>query len=75
MRWAAVFAAVAVSDAIWTLWIASVAAHRPIVAGLASAALVLCGAFVTRSYVSDKRYLLPAVLGAYVGTWLSVHHG
>jgi hypothetical protein len=53
----------------------AVAAGLPALAGLASAAIILTGAFVTLAYVQDRRYLLPAVLGAFAGTYLSVALG
>jgi len=71
----AVFLAVALSDALWSAWITAVGRHQPALAGIASAGLVLCGAFVTMAYIGDRRYLLPAVMGAFVGTYLSVAHG
>jgi len=72
MRWCAVFLAVALADALWSLYMLAVAAREPVVAGCYSAGIVLAGAFVTVQYVKDRRYLLPAVLGAFVGTYLSV---
>jgi hypothetical protein len=75
VKWLAVFAAVAIADALWTAWMRAVAAGLPALAGLASAAIILTGAFVTLAYVQDRRYLLPAVLGAFAGTYLSVALG
>jgi hypothetical protein len=75
VKWLAVFLAVAFADALWTGWMRAVAAGLPALAGLASAAIILTGAFVTLAYVQDRRYLLPAVLGAFAGTYLSVALG
>lgn len=75
MKWLGVFLAVALADALWTGWMRSVAAHAPLAAGAYSAAIILTGAYVTLAYVQDRRYLLPAALGAFAGTYLSVSLG
>lgn len=75
MKALAVFLAVALADAAWSLYMLAVAAHRPFAAAGYSAGIVVMGAFVTVAYVKDRRYLLPAALGAFVGTYLSVLHG
>lgn len=72
MRAVAVFLAVAVADWLWSQWIASVGDKHAVMAGAYSAAIVLVGAYVTCSYMKDRVYLIPAVLGAFVGTYLSV---
>jgi hypothetical protein len=37
--------------------------------------LICCGAFVTVAYVQDRWQLIPASVGAFVGTYLSVRYG
>lgn len=73
MRHVAVFLAVAVADWFWTKYTLAVSAGLALEAGGYSAAIVVVGGFVTLSYVKDRRYLLPAALGAFLGTALSVH--
>ena len=75
MKSLAVGLAVALADGLWALWIGAVAANRPILAGVYSVGLICCGAFVTVAYVQDRRQLLPASIGAFVGTYLSVRYG
>ena len=70
-----VFVAVAAVDALWSLWIGSVGGHHAAQAGAYATLLLLAGAFVTLSYVRDRRLLLPAALGAFIGTYLSVRFG
>jgi hypothetical protein len=72
MRYIAVFFAVAFADWLWTRYIVTAAAGQALPAASYSAAIVVVGAFVTLSYVKDRRYLIPATIGAFVGTWLSV---
>ena len=71
-RGVAVFLAVALTDSLWTGWIRAASDGSALPAASYSALIVLVGAFVTCSYVKDRIYLIPAVLGAFVGTWLSV---
>jgi hypothetical protein len=70
-----VFLAVALADGLWTLYIVAAAARLPLPAALYSTGIVLTGAFVTLAYVRDRWYLLPAALGAFAGTYLSVLYG
>jgi hypothetical protein len=37
-----------------------------------AAGIVVVSAFVTLAYVRDRIYIIPAVVGAWVGTYLSV---
>lgn len=67
--------AVALADSLWAFYIQAVGAGRPALSGAYSAAIVLCGAFVTLALVRDRRYLVSAVLGAFGGTYLSVRYG
>lgn len=75
MRWLGVFVAVGVVDYIWTVWSAAVARHQATRAALAASALIGCTGVVTTAYVADPWLLVPAALGAFVGTWLSVARG
>jgi hypothetical protein len=75
MRWLAVFLAVALSDALWTAYIRAVTRQAPALAACYSAGLVGLGAVVTLSVVADARAVLPAMLGAFAGTWLVARRG
>ena len=74
-RAVAVFLAVALTDSLWTSWIRAASSGEPFWAALYSALIVLVGAYVTMAYVRDRIYILPAILGAFVGTYLSVLRG
>lgn len=75
MKSLAVCCAVALADGLWALWMGAVAAGHPVAAGLYSVGLICCGAFVTVAYVQDRWQLIPASVGAFVGTYLSVRYG
>lgn len=67
-----VFLAVAIVDIFWTQYIIAAQNHRFLQAGLYSLLIILIGAFSTRSYVHDGMMVIPAALGAFVGTALTV---
>lgn len=67
-----VFIATSIADYIWSEWMSAVADARPIRAGLYSMGTILCGSFVIMSYVQNPKYLIPACIGAFIGTYISV---
>lgn len=68
----AYFVAAVVLDFAWAIYIRRVAAGDPWGGGIASAAALVLGGFIARGYVRDWRHLVPAALGAFVGTALCV---
>ena len=64
--------AVGISDFIWTKYMASVAAHAALQASTWSTLLIAAGAYVTLSYVEDKRLVIAACLGAFLGTYFGI---
>lgn len=67
-----VFLSVALVDVFWTRYFQSVAEKGATKAGLYSSLIILIGAFSTRSYVHDGWLVIPAALGAFVGTYFTV---
>lgn len=72
MQAALVFLALCAVDCCWTFYIAKVGEGRALAAATWSALIMVCGAFATISYLEDKRLLLAAIAGAWVGTYLTV---
>jgi len=72
VRHLAVFLSAALLDAVWTLTVRMVADKRAVAAAVYSALTIGLGAFTTISFVSDPRYVVAAVLGGFVGTYLTV---
>jgi hypothetical protein len=68
----AVIGATAISDFVWARYIASISLGGPMVAGLWAAATIVLGAYIVVSYVGDRRLILPAGIGAFIGTYLAV---
>lgn len=64
--------ATGVSDYIWARYISTVANADSIVAANWSFLTIALGALVVVSYVDDRRLIIPAAIGAWIGTYLAV---
>lgn len=74
MRWwraVTVFLALAVADATWVFYIRAIANEQHWYAAGIAVVLLVVGAYATVSYVEDKRMIVPAAVGAFVGTLLT----
>ena len=69
-----VFIAMAIADVCWTLYFISVDERKSVVAGLWGSAIYLCGAFGVLSYTQDKTLIIAAVLGSFLGTYLTIEY-
>lgn len=65
-----VFGAVALSDAIWARYISAVSSSGKLEASGWSVVVIALGAYVVVQYVEDRRLVLPAMVGAFIGTYL-----
>lgn len=59
-------------DYVWARYISTVADSQRFEASLWSAVVVVLGALVVTSYVDDRRLILPAGIGAWIGTYLAL---
>lgn len=67
-----VFAAIAFVDALWTIYIKAIQHNAPFRAAMASGAIYALGAYAILAFTESPVYLIPACLGAIVGTGLVV---
>lgn len=67
-----VFLAMFATDMMWAMYTRQVADRKPLAAAAASVGLLVMGALVTLSYVTNPILLLPAAAGGFAGTWLAV---
>lgn len=72
MSYLFVFLVMALLDFCWARYIIYINGKRPVLAGSWSAAITLGSAMVVVSYGQNHLLIIPAVVGAFVGTWLSV---
>jgi hypothetical protein len=61
-----------VVDICWTMFMIEVDKRKSVMSGIWAMGILLCGAFVTTEYVTDHRYIIPALIGSFIGTWGSV---
>jgi len=69
-----VFLAMAIADVCWTYYFIKIDERKSISAGIWGSAVYLCGAFGVLSYTEDKTLIIAAILGSFVGTYLTVEH-
>lgn len=74
LRGVAVFAAMVAVDYAWARYTVRMVEKKVVGAANWSVAIVGLGAFTTINYVNDKTMLIPAVLGAWVGTALAIKY-
>lgn len=72
IRFALVFLAVALADVCWTKYMQKVAEKLAHASAFWSAAIIALGAFTVTEYVQDRWLIVAAILGAYVGTWVTL---
>lgn len=64
----AVAFATGISDLFWTLYITNAQEHKKWRAAFYSSCIILVGSFSVVEYVNDRRLVIPAAIGAFVGT-------
>lgn len=67
-----IFLATTVSDILWVFYIRRTGEGKAIAAATFSALIVLLGGLVVLAYVGNTWYLIPAALGAFVGTLITI---
>lgn len=72
IRCISVGSATALSDWVWANYMLGVTSRMALEASLWASAVIILGAFVVLSYVDDKRLIIPAAIGAFIGTYLAL---
>jgi hypothetical protein len=67
-----VFLATAAYDIAWARYTSAVSQRRAVRAAWWSATIYAFGAFATIQYTRDPWLIIPALLGAFLGTWIGV---
>lgn len=74
LQFIAVIGAVAIADAFWTLYFIETEKRNALMASVWSSLIILASAYATTSYVDDKRFVIAAVLGAFIGTFITISY-
>lgn len=60
------------ADVCWTLYFIKVGEKKEIAAGIWSSLIISFGALSTTEYVHDRTLIFAAMLGAFIGTYMTV---
>lgn len=72
MQFLLVMVVVCLADVCWTKFIIESANKEAMKSAVWSSLIILCGAFSTLSFVDDKRFVLAGMIGAFIGTYVTV---
>lgn len=67
-----VFLATLVTDSLWALYLMRVADKKPLLAASYGTLIHMLTAFTVISYTENYLYIIPLLLGSFVGTYLTV---
>jgi peptidoglycan biosynthesis protein MviN/MurJ (putative lipid II flippase) len=67
-----VMLALILADICWTMYFTETANKNAVKAGIWSALIMLSGSYATVSFVNDKRFIVAAMLGAFIGTYATI---
>lgn len=60
-------------DICWAKYFIFVGKHKAFPAAFWGSMIMIFGAFTTINYVDDRTLLIPAFIGGFIGTYLTVH--
>ena len=60
-------------DICWAKYFLHVAKHNPLSSASWGSFILVFGAFVTIEYVHDKTLIIPAFIGGFIGTYITVY--
>jgi len=60
------------ADICWATYFIKVSSKESMKAGIWSMLIILFGAFCTTEYVHDKSLIIAAMLGAFIGSYITV---
>lgn len=74
--WAYIFTflSMLITDIVYTLLLKSVQNDRPIAASIWASLITFLGGVAIINYTSDNMMIIPAVLGAFVGTFIGMKY-
>ena len=70
-----VFICVSITDMCWAIYIIKTAQKKAFLASAWGSGITLLSAFTVISYTHDHRLIIASVLGAFVGTYVTIKYG
>lgn len=75
MQFLLVFAALFALDFVWAKYTTATVSNQPVRAGVYAMGTILLSGAAAIGYTSNPWLLIPAMLGAFCGTWVAVNYG
>jgi len=72
IKYIVIFFALVLTDIVWALYIRWAANGKALKAGLSSILIYVIGAFTFGEFIKDAWILIPAGLGCFVGTYVTI---
>ena len=61
-----------VADVFWALYFLKIQEKNPLMSGVYGSLIYLLGAVAVTQYTEDKSFIIAAVIGAFLGTYVTV---
>jgi hypothetical protein len=74
IKFFSVMFALFLTDICWTFYLVETAAKKAVPAGMWSAIIIATGAFAITGYIEDHRLIVAAMLGAFLGTYVTLKY-
>ena len=74
IKFIVVFLLVVTTDFLWAVYIKALGNNNYLKAATFSGLIMCAGGFTAIEYINDHWLLIPAVAGAFVGTYLGKYH-
>jgi len=74
LEFISVMIAMAIADVCWTYYFINVEERKSLAAGIWAVSIYMFGAFTVTSYMQDKTLIIAAMIGSFIGTYLTVEH-
>lgn len=69
-----VLVAMFLADICWAYYFIKIDERRSVAAGIWAVLIYMFGAFTVTSYMSDKTLIIAAMIGSFLGTYLTVEY-
>ena len=74
VKFIGVLVAMALADVCWAYYFITIDERKSVAAGIWAVFIYMFGAFTVTSYMEDRSLILAAMIGSFVGTYLTVEY-
>lgn len=74
LKFALVFACVTVTDACWAIYIIKASQKKAFSASVWGSLISALTSFTVIAYTEDHKFIIASILGAFVGTYLTIRY-